>query len=112
MAQKVIVQIFDDLTGEADAELVHFAINGTEYEIDLTLENRDALFALLDPYTQAARTLSGKKSKKVAGKKQKVEIVTDVADPVAIRAWAVENGYEINERGRIPRAIVDAYNAS
>ena len=49
MAQKVLVQILDDLTGEEDAEPIHFTINGTEYEIDLTIENRDALFSAPGP---------------------------------------------------------------
>lgn len=111
MAQKVVVQIFDDLTGEEGAEAVQFTINGTEYEIDLTLESRDELFTLLSPYTQAGRTVSGKNKRKVAGKPKSVPVVTEL-DPAAIRSWAVENGYEINERGRIPKAIVDAYNAS
>jgi hypothetical protein len=111
MAQKVVVQIFDDLTGEDGAEAVQFAINGTEYEIDLTLDNRDELFTLLSPYTQAGRAVSGKNKRKVAGKPKAVPVVTD-ADPAAIRAWAVENGHEVNERGRIPKWIVDAYNAS
>jgi hypothetical protein len=29
----------------------------------------------------------------------------------AIRQWAVKNGYEVSERGRIPSSIVDAFHA-
>jgi hypothetical protein len=28
----------------------------------------------------------------------------------AIRGWARDNGYEISDRGRIPREVEDAYN--
>lgn len=33
-------------------------------------------------------------------------------DNVAIRIWARENGHEISERGRIPAAVVEAYEAA
>ena len=32
-------------------------------------------------------------------------------DTSEVRAWARANGYEVNERGRIPAAIIDAYEA-
>jgi len=33
-------------------------------------------------------------------------------DVAAIRAWARENGYTVNERGRIPAPVMAAYDAS
>lgn len=30
-------------------------------------------------------------------------------DTAAIRQWAKENGYEVNDRGRIPATIREAY---
>ncbi|GGG27610.1 hypothetical protein GCM10007304_46800 [Rhodococcoides trifolii] len=30
----------------------------------------------------------------------------------AIRQWAADSGYDINDRGRIPAAIENAYNAA
>lgn len=111
MAQKVLVQITDDLTGEEGAEPVFFTYGGVEYEIDLSDANQEALHQALEPYLAAARPFTQKNKKKVSGKKKPIAVVSDV-DPAEIRAWAVENGYEINERGRIPKAVVDAYNAS
>lgn len=35
----------------------------------------------------------------------------DPAQTGAIRQWAANNDYEINDRGRIPAAIVDAFKA-
>lgn len=34
------------------------------------------------------------------------------ADALVIRAWARRNGFDIAERGRIPRAVQEAYNAA
>lgn len=30
-------------------------------------------------------------------------------DTAQIRAWAKENGYEVNDRGRVPASIREAY---
>ena len=47
MAQRVQVQLVDDLSGEEAQETVRFGLDGTNYEIDLTEQNakslRDAL---------------------------------------------------------------------
>lgn len=107
MAQRVLVQILDDLNGEEGAEPIAYSYGGYDYEIDLTEENQEAFFEAIRVYIEASRTTSKRKSR---GKKHKLEVVTDTIDPAAIRAWAQQNGYEVSERGRIPRAIVDAYN--
>lgn len=36
---------------------------------------------------------------------------TDPGRNRAIRAWAVANGHTVSKRGRIPEAVLDAYNA-
>jgi len=30
----------------------------------------------------------------------------------AIRTWARDNGHEVSERGRIPKAVVEAYHSA
>ena len=34
------------------------------------------------------------------------------ADPVAVRAWAAENGHPVSAHGPIPRRVVAAYGAA
>jgi hypothetical protein len=34
------------------------------------------------------------------------------AEAAAIRTWACENGYEVSDRGRIPKTVVEAYRAA
>ena len=29
-----------------------------------------------------------------------------------VRAWAKENGYSVSERGRVPAAVLEAYEAA
>jgi hypothetical protein len=33
-------------------------------------------------------------------------------ETATIRAWARENGHEVSERGRIPKAVVQAYQSA
>lgn len=107
MAQKVITLLEDDLDGGGAEESVTFALDGHSYEIDLNKKNAAALRKALDSYVQAGRRVSGGRSRRgAAGRRQ------PSGDTQAIRAWAVENGYEVSERGRISAALREAYNAA
>src|SRR3954447_15937537 len=55
MAQKVEVRLIDDLDGEAADETVSFAIDGTEYEIDLSSEHALELRKSVGAFVGAAR---------------------------------------------------------
>ena len=61
MARKTIVTLVDDLTGEAAENIstVEFALDGGDYELDLTDENSAKLHDALAPYVTAARKLGG-----------------------------------------------------
>jgi hypothetical protein len=106
VAQKVQVLLVDDLDGGEADETVTFALDGKTYEIDLTTANADKLRGLLDPFVKGGRRTGGRasggrgKARAAAGSNQ---------DTAAIRAWAKENGYEVNERGRVPRKVLEAY---
>ena len=39
MAQRVQVQLLDDITGEEAAETITFGLDGVSYEIDLSADN-------------------------------------------------------------------------
>lgn len=112
MARRIVHQLVDDIDGTVlgigEGETVHFSLNSTAYEIDLTSENADAFREAMQPYVSAARRASsasasrGSASRKRAGS----------PETAAIREWANENGYTVSERGRIPGTIVDAYRAA
>ena len=105
MAQKVQVLLVDDLDGGEADETVTFALDGKTYEIDLTTDNADKLRGLLDPYTEGGRRTGGR----AAGGRTKARARGGSQDTAKIRAWAKENGYEVNDRGRVPATIREAY---
>ncbi|MFJ3229290.1 Lsr2 family protein [Streptomyces sp. NPDC086783] len=108
MAQKVIRTFVDDLTGEQSKHISTHSIliDGAGVEIDLTDENYETLLEQLNPYLHAdgARRIRGARvSKKARSASVGQEEVS------AIRAWARTNGYEVNDRGRVPAAVREAY---
>ncbi|MFD4858348.1 histone-like nucleoid-structuring protein Lsr2 [Streptomyces atratus] len=107
MAQQTRVIYFDDITGaESDDVQTHtFALNGTEYEIDLTDESFAKLLEAFEPIMEHGRRV--KKSRSSRGTSSKPG-----GDPVRVRKWAKDNGYEVNARGRVPGEIVAAYLAA
>ncbi|AEW94974.1 MULTISPECIES: histone-like nucleoid-structuring protein Lsr2 [Streptomycetaceae] len=106
MAQKVQVLLVDDISGGEADETVTFALDGAQYEIDLSTENADKLRGLLADYVEAGRRVGGRASR---GRGRAARPAAGSADTAKIRAWAKENGYEVNDRGRVPASIREAY---
>ena len=106
MAQKVLVQFVDDLDGTSsdDVSTVQFGLDGVSYEIDLNGANAEHLRKIYADYVAAARRTGGRlKRGGRPGEKG------GSGDAGAIREWAIENGYELSGRGRLPGHIVEAY---
>lgn len=113
MAQKVVTLYTDDLTGEESTEIDTYTIlvNGAGVEIDLTPESHDKLMEALSPFLHAegvrrvrdASAGRGRRSRGGAAPSGKDQ------DSAAIRAWAREQGYEINDRGRVSTTVREAY---
>jgi hypothetical protein len=64
VARKVTVRLEDDLDGKSAAETVRFALDGVEYEIDLSKENARKLRSKLESYIQSARRAGGAQSRR------------------------------------------------
>ncbi|AZM51759.1 hypothetical protein DMA15_03505 [Streptomyces sp. WAC 01529] len=109
MAQKTVVTYIDDLTGEESEEIgTHtILVNGAGVEIDLTPDNYDDLLERLSPYLTAdgARRVRG-----TAGKSKGRKASSDGPRAEDVRTWARENGYEVNDRGRVPASVREAYD--
>ena len=117
MAKTTIVQVSDDLDGSANASEVRFAFEGTEYAIDLSSKNRKALEKALRPYVEAGTKVSGRRSLPPALREPSAPGTpgtsgNSAVDLAAVRAWAKENGHQVSDRGRLPKAVLDAYTAS
>lgn len=104
MAQKVQVLLVDDLDGGEADETVTFALDGKSYEIDLNTSNADKLRDALSDFVQAGRRTGGRSSRGKGGRSS-----ASSQDTAKIRAWAKEQGYEVNDRGRVPASIREAY---
>jgi hypothetical protein len=106
MAKTTIVQVSDDLDGSANASEVSFAFEGTEYTIDLSSKNRKNLEKALQPYIEAGAKVSGRGARSSTRAKRSGKSSLDLA---AVREWARANGHEVSDRGRLPKAVLDAY---
>jgi len=67
MAQKVLVEIVDDLDGDAATQTVPFALDGVSYEIDLSDENAQALRDEFARYIEAGQRTGGRRIRVSAG---------------------------------------------
>ncbi len=123
MAQKVQVMLVCDLHDDEveGVETVAFGLDGTMYEVDACEEHASALRDAFAPFVGAARRAGrggaapaqrrggGRSSRSSSdgssgsGGKERVQ---------AIRDWARENGHKVSERGRLPGAVVAAYEAA
>ncbi len=110
MAQKVVVQLVDDLDGTAiedgTGSTVSFAIDGTSYEIDLSDRNAAEFRDVLAPYLKAGRRVGGRRS--TAGRSSSGSSPA-ASEAAAIREWAHAQGMKVSQRGRVGADVVDAY---
>jgi Lsr2 len=116
MAQRTVIRLIDDLDDteivDGAGETVHFALDGREYEIDLTNDHADELRAALDRYVRAARKVGGRPSRaRATATVGKATAPVDYS-PQAVRAWARANKIDVSPRGRIPQSVVDRFRAA
>ncbi|WP_067971214.1 histone-like nucleoid-structuring protein Lsr2 [Nocardiopsis trehalosi] len=111
MAQKVQVLLVDDLDGGEADQTVSFGVDGSAYEIDLSSENASKLREALAPFVEAARKAPAKGGRG-AGRTRPQRNAPSRERSAEIRAWAKAAGKQVNERGRIPAAIVAEYEAA
>jgi hypothetical protein len=108
MAQRFVVRLTDDLSGaempSGKGETVAFSLDGTSYAIDLSAKNASVLRKALRPYIEAGRPVKGSRRRPVRTKV--------AADARTVKEWARANGYQVRDRGRLPRAVLAAFDAA
>ncbi|RKF25876.1 Lsr2 family protein [Micromonospora globbae] len=112
VAKQIIHKLVDDLDGGDADETVKFALDGVQYEIDLSSANAEKLREVFAPYV-AAGTKVGRGGVVVGGRAARGRggATADREQNRAIREWAKKAGKDISDRGRIPQEIVDEYHA-
>jgi hypothetical protein len=106
MAQRTEVRFVDDLDGSEADETVHFAVDGVQYEIDLSAAHAEELRAALKPFTDAARRVG--RSTRSAGRSPR----PSGPSPSAVREWARVEGIKVSDRGRVPAELVVKFQAA
>jgi hypothetical protein len=111
MAQRVNVVLVDDIDGTDASETVSFAIDGVDYEIDLSEKHAADLRDAVSLYVGHARRTGGRRKGRgrSSGSGGSGGAGASAAD---IRAWARENGWEVPERGRVSAEVREAYAAA
>ncbi len=112
MAQQFQVQYIDDIDGTelgTDVDTIAFAFDGKEYSIDLSEANAEAFREAISPYLEAATRVTSARKKPARRPTGKSTSAPSGVDTKAVRAWAVENGFAVSERGRIPADVMTAY---
>jgi len=103
VAQKIQTLFIDDLDGGEAEGTVRFALDGTEYEIDLNAEHAQALRDALARYVKAARRAGGGARRPARGRRREP---AGGADSTEVREWAKAQGIEVKDRGRVPAELV------
>jgi len=106
MAQRVSVELEDDLDGGPADETLRFGLGGMEYEIDLSKKNASRFRRQIAPYIEHARKAGRGQRRRPARTTSSRERSGD------IRAWAKDHGIAVSERGRIPASVVEQYQAA
>ena len=102
MAQRVQIILEDDIDQSPAVETIEFALDGVNYEIDLSAANAKKLRAAFDPWVSAGRKVAGRRGRRPRTQRP-------FSDATLIREWAKEQGMEVSDRGRIPLEVRAAY---
>ncbi|ROR73224.1 histone-like nucleoid-structuring protein Lsr2 [Bogoriella caseilytica] len=106
MAQKVQIQLIDDVDGTPAVETITFGLDGVSYEIDVNEKHAGELREALSTWVGHARRSGGRRT---TGRRGARAAGGSASDAGKIRDWAKSNGYKVSERGRIPADIREAY---
>lgn len=102
MAQRVQVLLVDDIDGGNADETVTFGLDGSTYEIDLSVSNAAKLRHDLAEWIGHGRRGSGRRvAKRGAARRSNLNDVRD---------WGRSNGFKVSDRGRVSADLQSAYD--
>ncbi|ACV79016.1 histone-like nucleoid-structuring protein Lsr2 [Nakamurella multipartita] len=112
MAKQTVTTMVDDIDGSTDDVITcAFGLGNSQFEIDLNAAHREELESVLAKFIDAAREVGGGRTLRSRQTTKRVER-SDREQTQAIRQWAKDNGFEVSERGRISKSVVDAFEAA
>jgi hypothetical protein len=112
VAKRTVHMLIDDIDGGEADETIRFALDGTQYEIDLSQQNATKMREGLARYIGAgARIGRAGTPARVAPGRGRGPAKADRDQNRAIREWAQTKGLDVSDRGRIKQDILDRYHA-
>jgi hypothetical protein len=106
MAKRVESYLVDDFDGSKPAETVSFGFKGDNYEIDLAEHNAREFEKDLARYIEAGRRVAGRNGRNGRRSEQRHQKLQ------AARVWLRQQGHDISDRGRIPRNLLQKFEAA
>jgi hypothetical protein len=111
VATKTVTTLVDDIDGSTDDVLTcAFGLGDASFEIDLNAAHREELESVLAKFVAVARPVGTGRPARTRRAEPAGRVDRDHSH--AIRLWAKDNGFEVSERGRISKTIVEAYEAA
>ena len=108
MASKTVVELFDDLDGGRADETVRFALDGVEYEIDLSVTHAAKLRDMLAVYighahrpASRARRAVAEESRAKNGRNGKAAVPSSADLTAEIRRLASESAQKVSQAARV-----------
>lgn len=95
MARKF--SLVDDMDSSEGAEERTFSIGGVNYLIDLNDENYARFLLAIEPWRSRARV------------ERRGSFRLTPTERVRVREWAQSNDMPLNDRGRFPHSVIQAY---
>ena len=111
MAQRVRTILISDLSGdevEAGGESISFSYRGVDYTIDLTAKEAKGS-------TRPSRCTSSTRRKGGRSRSARPSSASSHSHAERIgnmKRWAAEQGMDYPKRGRLPKSLVEAYDAA
>jgi uncharacterized membrane protein len=112
VAQKIQTLFIDDIDGSAAEGTVRFALDGTDYEIDLNAQHAEALRKALAKYVDAARRSSNSGAAARRPSRSGRRASASGLNTTEVREWAKAQGIEVKDRGRVPQELVVKFRAA
>ncbi len=111
--EEVTVSMIDDLDGGKATETIAFALEGANYEIDLSKRNADKLRRALRPYLESGRKVRrGPDRRTTKSARRSATGHSEDYDRAEVRAWAKSHRVKVASRGRIANDVVERWRES
>ena len=105
MVTRIVTELHDDIDGSDATQTIRFAMDGTEYEIDLSDRDANRFGKALPSSSVMPARVSGRRGRKAVWSPG-----ARMSNVGQMREWLMEHGYDVSERGRVPAWLQQVYH--